>query len=300
MDPPGTAAETPTSFRDALRQSGPAAGVLARRGPIPYDRHEAILKKAREDAAAESAARFSQYQGLDHMTPDQWGAVSGLMTRLASSPLDTIGELLDEMGQNPANARQLQQWISQRFPAPAQMSAPVAAQQPAPVHEDPMPQPDSEGGYTTAGLAKLLAWQSRQTMAEMTKATAPLQSELSRMKSERDHRELVTQANEYATNLLSEVAALPGFRENQAAIKQRFLQLRFPKGTPNGDITAALYKCYLDIALPTFAQSAKQTMLNTLDHKAKATTTTPQGRTAAAPTAKPKGLREALAAEFSR
>jgi hypothetical protein len=164
-----------------------------------------------------------------------------------------------------------------------------------------MPSPDADGGYTQAGLAQLLAWQSRRTMAELKKANEPLQAELTRMKSEREHRELLTQANDYATNLLTEVSALPGFRENQAAIKQRFLQLRFPKGTPNGEITAALYRCYLDVALPTFARSAKQDVLNTLDHKAKASTVAPGARTAAPPTGgKPLGLREALAVEFSK
>ena len=275
--------------------------MLARRGPIPYDRHEAILKKQREDAAAQHAAHLAQYSGLDRMSPDQWGAASGLLTELARSPLDVIGRLLDELGENPATARQLHAWQAQRFPVPAQpAAAPVAARAPASVEEDPMPAPDADGGYTQAGLSQLLAWQSRRTLADLKKANEPLQAELTRMKSERDHRELLTQANDYATNLLTEVSALPGFRENQAAIKQRFLQLRFPKGTPNGDITAALYRCYLDVALPLVAQSAKQNVLTTLDHKAKAQTTSPGSRTAAPPRAKPLGLREALAAEFSK
>jgi len=294
---PPTSAEAPISLREALKQSPSAAGVPARRGPIPYDRHEAILKKQREDAAAEHAAKFSQYTGIERMTPQQWGAVSGLMTDLANNPLDVIGRLLDELGQNPATAPQLRNWIGQRFPGPAP-SAPAAAR--TVEDRDPMPAPDADGGYTQAGLAKLLTWQSRRTMAEMQKANEPIQAELTRMKSEREMSALVSQANEYATNLLTEVSALPGFKEHQAAIKQKFLSLRFPKGTPNGEITAALYKCYLDVALPTITQSAKQDMLNTLDHKAKASTTSPQGRTAAAPKGRSLGLREALAAEFGK
>jgi hypothetical protein len=272
--------------------------VSARRGPIPYDRHEAILNKQREDAAAERTAYLSQYTGLDKMTPQQWGAASGLLTELARNPLDVIGRLLDELGQNPATARQLQQWQAQRFPVPAQTSAPAAVK--AKSDPDPMPRPASDEGYTHAELADLLAWNSRRTMAEMQKANEPIQTEFNRMQSERQYRDLVSQANEYATNLLTEVSALPGFKEHQGAIKEKFLGLRFPKGTPNGDITAALYRCYVDIVLPTFARSAKQDVLNTLDHKAKATTTSPQGRTAAPPQGKRVGLREALAAEFAK
>lgn len=232
------------------------------------------------------------------MTPDQWGAVSNLMTDLASQPLDTIGRLLDEMGQNPQTARQLQQWAAQRFPGPAPQSAPVAAA--ARADDDPMPPPDGDGGYTQDGLAKLLAWNTRRAIGEFQKANAPLQSEFNRLRTEREHHALVTQANDYATNLLTEVSALPGFKEHQAAIKERFLQLRFPKGTPTGDITAALYRCYLDIALPSVARSARQDVISALDTKAKASTVSPQGRSAAVPAGKPKGFREALAAEFAK
>lgn len=298
-DPP-TTAEIPTNLRDALRDPSSATGVLARRGPIPYDRHEAILKKQREDAAAERAAFLGRYNGLDRMSPEQWGQVTGLMTDLANSPLDTIGRILDELGSNPATARQLQGWVAQRFPLPAATPAAAEREQPAArVDDDPMPPPDADGGYTQDGLAKLLAWQSRRTIAEMSKANAPLQAEIDRMRSERATRDLVMQANDYATNLLTEVSTLPGFKEHQAAIKDKFRALRFPRGTPNGDITAALYRCYLSVVVPTLAQSAKQDVLSTLDHKAKATTTSPGARTAAAPKAKPMGLREALAAEFA-
>jgi hypothetical protein len=271
--------------------------VPARRGPIPYDRHEAILQKARADAAAEHQAFVSRYQGLDRLQPDQWGAINGLLTTLAANPLDAIGQMIDEIGQNPASQRQLQAWIAQRFPSgPAPAAAPPAKPTEP---DDPMPAPDADGGYTQAGLAKLLAWNSRRTLAEAAKINQPLRDELGRMQSERQYRELHAQAGQYATNLLTEVSALPGFKEHQAAIKERFLGLKFPKGTPNGDITAALYKCYLDVVVPTLAQSAKQDVLNTLDHKAKANTVNPQGRSNAVPKGKPVGLREALAAEFS-
>jgi len=273
--------------------------VPARRGPIPFDRHEAILNKARADAAAEHSAFVSKYAGLERIQPDQWGQISGLLTNLARDPLAAIGQMLDELGQNPASHRQLQAWIAQRFPAgPTPAAAPAAT---AKVEsDDPMPAPDADGGYTQSGLTKLLAWQSRRTLAEAAKINQPLQDELTRMRSERQYRELHQQAGEYATNLLTEVSALPGFKDHQGAIKEKFLALRFPKGTPNGEITAALYKCYLDVVVPTLARSAKQDVLDTLDHKAKANTVSPQGRSNAVPAGKPRGLREALAVEFSK
>ena len=267
----------------------------ARQGPIPYDRHQAILTKQRDEAAAERTAFLAKYHGLDRMSPEQWGAVSGLMTELSRDPLTVIGRLLDELGQNPATARQVQSWIGQRFPVPAAgpAAAPAAAADP-----DPMPQPDAEGGYTHTGLAQLLAWQTRRTLAEAAKANAPLHEELERVRTERSTRDAETRATQYASTLLAEVGKLPGFQEHQAAIREKFLGLRFPKGAPEGDITAALYRCYVEVVMPTYAQSARQTVLDTLDTKAKAQTTSPTGRTTAAPTTKPLSFREALAAEF--
>jgi len=123
--------------------------------------------------------------------------------------------------------------------------------------------------------------------------------EVNWLREGRRYAEANQQATAFATNLLSEVSALKGFKENQAAIKQKFLALKFPKDASNGDIAAALYRCYVDVVMPTFQESAKQDVLSTLDQKAKANTTSPTTRTSAAPQTRPLKLREALAAEFA-
>jgi hypothetical protein len=277
-----------------------AGGPLGKRGPIPYDRHESILKKQREDSAAEHAAFLHKYTGLDTMSPEQWGAVRGILNSLASDPLSTVGRILDEMGQNPAMAPQVQAWIARRFPPPA-APGPAPHQAARSADDDPMPGPDGDGGYTPEGLAQLLAWQSRRTMAELQKANAPFHEEVNQLRASRQYHQAYAQATDYANKLLAEVGKYPGFKEHETAIKEKFLGLNLPKGAPASDVTAALYRCYLDVVMPTFQNRATQTVMSTLDQKAKANTTPPGGRaTSATPQGKPLTLRAALASEFAK
>lgn len=90
-DPQQTEAAEPTPAPATAEPDATALTATSAKGPIPLDRHEAILQNTRQKTAQEVVARVEQ----------QFGPAIQLQQRLNSDPLGTLSQLIEEAVQHP-------------------------------------------------------------------------------------------------------------------------------------------------------------------------------------------------------
>lgn len=166
------------------------------RGPIPLDRHKAVIENTRKKAAEEALKQYDWVQKYgDAQAAQQRLAVTEWMER------DPVGFL---------RTYAANQGIDPRTLFPQEQAAP------APKAEEP-PQPDIllENGqmtYSTERLQQLLAYQERQLSTRFERELAPI-------KQERAITQLQIQATGKAKQEIAAARNWPGFHDNQADIK---------------------------------------------------------------------------------
>lgn len=167
------------------------------KGPIPYDRHQAVLTNVRKEYEW-----LQKYGNAE--TAKQRLAVTEWMER------DPVGFLRTYAANQGIDASAL-------FP----QSQPAAA--PAPQVVDEMPQPDipfenGQWGYSDKQTKELLAWQQRQMERKFEQEIAPI-------KQEHVLRQVSTQANAKATQQLQAARqSLPHFSEYEQEMAQVMAQ----------------------------------------------------------------------------
>jgi hypothetical protein len=190
------------------------------RGPIPYDRHEAVLTKARNDAArALEEERARQRETFGWVKPYiDAGLNQEQLTYLVQMGSKFAGDkrgFLDALADDPA----VQEWAVAR-----------AAQQAKATQQDAKPQPDlvAPNGtlvYSDHQLEALLEWRDRQTQGKIDATLKPILTE----REERIAREKAdaefSEAQGKAQAIFDRYKSLPNFRENMPAIRAKYVEL---------------------------------------------------------------------------
>lgn len=152
---PAPHTETSAPSVPATTQQGEVPGSPASQGPIPYDRHEAVLaaeRRKREDVE-------SRYAWAQSVNPDQYAAMAQWFQRAAADPVAFLQQFRSELEAHPQFRSKLQ-----------------AIQQPTSTGE---PQPDliAENGeqvYSAKQQRAWAEWQRTQLMAEIQQQISPL------------------------------------------------------------------------------------------------------------------------------
>jgi hypothetical protein len=174
------------------------AGVapLPARGPIPYDRHEAVLTRARREAREEAEKEYRQKLGwAERLNPQEAEAGANLLRWLHADPEGAISFLQRQrQGQSPA--------------------APAAP---------PRPEPDvilADGSqfYSAEGAQQLVAWRDQQLVAQIDGRYGPLLHEAALAKVQAQAQTDATQYRQYYH------ANFPLFKELETDIKALCLQ----------------------------------------------------------------------------
>ncbi len=266
--------------------------AAAKRGPIPYDRHEAILKKAREDADAP----WKPYSDLRELVPaDRVGQVSGFLRGIDNDPVSTIAGLVQEALNNPNVSPAMRQRIAALVSAGEPQKAAVEAAKAveAKPADDPRPKPDMDGGYSDAQLAKLDEWNQRQALAKFKEEFKPVFESHEKAKQAHELETLKAQKSDWANGVFKEVQALPHFKDFQKEIDAEFRKQAPLLGNDPSDaaLEALLYKAYAKIVTPNVGKTSNDALLAELKHKAGAGTTSPTG-TRKSPVPKSGSFRE--------
>lgn len=263
--PAGSASSTPAPVpatagpanTGATPGTPPAAQVADVRGPIPYDRHEAILKNAREKARQEIDAEYQQrYQKYDSFEQDPWSAVQGW---------------LSQASQHSLYRPLVEQWVNQY----------VGSQDQGQIGEEPqanVPIVDSQGNvtghtYSDSALKQWYQWQQAQQNSALENRLAPLEQYATSLAE----REQAIQSHEYSMSRASETLGTlrqqPYFQEHEADIKQALAEHE-----EWGDNVHAAYNHVLVTKiLPNLSNSEQQRVLNDLSLKATGVSVAPGG-----------------------
>jgi hypothetical protein len=246
-DPVAAVPESPAATDTAPPPSDTGAVPEKAPGPIPFDRHQAVL-------AAERAK---------HAWAEKYGAPEAIQQRLAVTEWaerDPVGFLRTYAANQGIDLQQL-------------MPQPTAP--PPPVEEAPQPDILLENGQTTYSheqLQKLLSFERRQMQQQFSQELAPI-------KQERAVSQLQQQALGHAKQQLATAATWPGFKEHEADMKA-FLKAN-PTATLN-DAYINVVPAKLAAQVESAKTSAYQEALTTLTTKAGAASI-PAPRTAGTP-----------------
>lgn len=292
---PAADAAPATSEPVAGAETATVAAVTApvRRGPIPYDRHEAVLTKTRREYDEKLAATQRELDSL------AWARAQDAQDKLraldlADSNPQVFFEALLKDPRYAALAANLR-GAGSNEPAKA-AAAPAAA---APVGDQPKPDvllPDGTLTYSEEGLQKLLDWTA-------TKARTGALEEMDRRLDERlgpvkplieSHQTQVlwNQAVSKQRVVLEEARSKwPGFKDAEPAIKA-FMGQR-------GNEAVSLEAAYRAVVIPKFQadrDSMRQQILDEINARpAAASQVRPPRAETAVPPSGPRDLEQVIA-----
>lgn len=198
----GTPPDAPPdpSTAEAARQpdgSPEAPGSLPTRGPIPYDRHQAVLTTTRRSVREEAEREFrDKYGWVDNYQKADVDAGTKLLAWLKNDPPGLIRFL---QGQIEGSAS----------------AAPAAAQDPEP--EPDIPLDDGRAVYSADQLRKWQSWNAKQFQQQIEQTYGPIRDRIAL-------QDLRYQAEQEAGQTLQDCrTSWPMFRDLEKDIKARML-----------------------------------------------------------------------------
>ena len=294
VDPPPTTpdesdTDAATSPDPAIPGSADGTDSSADRqpqGPIPFDRHKAILDKEREKRA-DLEAKWARHAWVEELTaagktPEQVRQALQVYDGVDADPVGFLERFYDQLKSHPTLGAPVRSWAGKML-ASGRGQVPGAA--PAPGEgDDPEPPPDYEYNgvpfYSAPQQAKHDAWRSRQQLAEFQQLLAPLQQE----REQRQRAEAVTnqqqQEVERAKAELTDLRQSPLFVQHEGKVKT-FLQAH-PEYYRYG-LHRAFLQVMLTEILPTLSQTERAAQLAELQTQAAAGSVSPRSAAVSSP-----------------
>src|SRR4030095_14410146 len=261
-------------------------------GPIPVDRHKAILEHTRTKAREEAQqALQSQYGWALQVGREHFQAASQLARQWATDPVAFVLGALDDLQASPQYAPTLRSHVARIL-----ASRPNGNGQ----QQEEEPGPDIQAGdyqlYSAPQQAKRERWLMNQLFGQIRQEFQPFVQDM-QTRQERDTIIAATQAaNEFATSTLSDMRKLPYFTEQKAEIEKVFREM---PPMPDHLVGQAIRDAYIQVlatkVLPSLNSTAKSELLSSLNQKAAASARNPSQGTVAV-NARPKSFEEALKA----
>lgn len=197
------------------------------KGPIPFDRHEAILaneRKKREDLEAKwQRVQWAETLANAGKTPQQVQEALSLYDGIDSDPSGFLERFYDRLKDHPQLAPQVRSWAGRVLGGGRGQAAGGHPQTPDAVG-DPEPQPDfqNEQGvpfYSGPQQQKWYAWRERQLDQRFQAALQPLLADRQQQQRQQAEREIANRLTETVKGELTRLREIPAFRDNEAKIK---------------------------------------------------------------------------------
>jgi hypothetical protein len=257
-------------------------------GPLPIERHETILKGIRDEFEGYKA----KHGWAEHYQADVLERYAEYDRQIAADPVQVAYDLMQAASKNPKFAAKIKS-LAARTLAGHQAAAPTSA---TPASHGQMPGPDLDGGYSPAGLERLLAWNRQEALAEaraeMQKELGPFRTVAETFENQRKSAERQQYLDTRTQDLTAMIEALPLAKDHMDAISTAFMAL--PAAT-EADLVANAFRAYHATVDPLRDGKAKQAAMTALSTQAQANTVRPTTGKAGAPSPKaPKGFADAL------
>ncbi len=284
------------------RIKGPASSETAPQGPIPFERHTAVLKTARETAVAEAQKEWdAKYGWARAFNDEQRQNFETHFNEIENDPVSAAKRILARANQTPEHFAAMRSWAASFLGHPNGASTtgqPTnTAVQSGQASPEAMPQPDLEyqgnKWYSAEQLAKRDAWLRREMKGELMKDFQPLLTEREhRLEAEKVAAEKKS-VSDFAEGTHSALSKLPHYEANRHEIAKVLVTM---PAKSQADIVRNAYTAYAQVVIPKLEGQAKQSAIADLDKKARAGTTVPGNGHTATPAQpnRPKSMSEAL------
>jgi hypothetical protein len=272
--PPAAAPEQPPQTETPPAET--AQAVDTKKGPLPYERHEAILKNARRDTEAQVTQRFQQ----------QYGPHVELGNRIQADPVGTVVGLIQGLASHPEHGQAVISALARTLGGRRGQAA--SDQEP----QADLQSPDGTQVYSAERLAQIRAYDRQQILKEVDSRLEPLQSrEQQRVAAEKQSAE-VTAANERMAKVLEPYKqALPDFEKHKPALREKsreYLEQGFDAQTALG---LAVTHILREVVMPSRAAQSQQQLLADAVRKSTGSTSVP-GSAPAAPAGRPRDFHQ--------
>jgi hypothetical protein len=268
-DPSPEAATAPPAADDT-REAAPSQD-----GPIPFDRHKAILEGERTKLA-EAEAKWQRVAWADELaaagkTPEQVREALAVFDSVQADPVGTLERLYDYLQSNPQLAPQARSWAGRVLGTKA--AEPAGEAEPQPDFQDPA---TGAKFYSQEQQARLMAWRERQVVQRLEERFQPLITAHERALQQERERGVAQQAE-------AEFAAFkdrPHFAEHKADILA-FMQAR----QWNASLSDAYAHVLETKVLPKLAEQGKAQAVADFQKQAQASSARPSAAAPVTPAA---------------
>jgi hypothetical protein len=263
-------------------------------GPIPFDRHKAVLEKTRADHQVE----MESVAWAKQVPPEVGQSFVEAALRYDGDPVGFVVEMASRLQNDPRHAASLKshaaRLLAQRSPAQAPPVVDDEAMPPADIMVD------GHRWYSEAQQAKRDEWVARKLAAQLggvvDERVGPLAALAQRVADAEAGQKAEKAAKTWANTEFEKVSKLPGFIENRKAIGDAFEAeiAKFPVDQQDAHAAVVIRDVYNAVVLPNLTKASADTVRQTLTAKAV------QGSLGARPTSassvsRPRSMAEALA-----
>lgn len=277
-DAPTGTDSTPAPATPAPDPSAPEGVPQQPQGPIPYDRHKAILENQRAEAVTKALTDY----GLNAYSPEQLKAIAPWIQRASSDPdgflmdelsshpqaVDLLSKALQRLQTDPRHAATLRTLVGK-----AMQNLRGQGQQP---QAPPMVNVQLEDGSVVAMPRDPGAWlqyHQQQWSKQMDERFAPVTQTVEQMRAEHQAAEQAAQVDHFVTTTHQDVLTWDGMSDtaNQQKLAVALQQANINPNDPR-EVALAMNAAYRRVIVPTLRASAESAMLDNLKTKAAAAT----------------------------
>lgn len=248
-------APAPATVEPVAQVAEAAPAPSDQKGPIPFERHDAIVRNTREKTAREVVGQVQQH----------YGPAIDFQTRLQADPQGTLTQLITEAVADPNLGPMIKSHLARTL---GQRK----------VNEEPQPDLDAGNGvllYSHEQQQKREQWLRQQMAQEMNQRFAPIEQERQQREAQAAAERQTQQTRQTVTTRLGEFKKQPGFTENEPEIQS--LQKQYVDS--GMDPWSALGLAYAGVlnskVLPKVRAESQSTLVAQAVAKANASTSNP-------------------------
>ncbi len=279
--PPASAT---TGSETTPREGASEAGQQS--GPLPFERHKAILEAQR----AESDAKWQRVSWAEELvnagkTPDQIREALQIYDGVGADPVDFLNRFHQQLETHPQYAPQVRSWAARI------LGGHKGQGQPTPQATDAEPQPDFQDQatgtpiFSATRLREWHEWKARQDQATRDSDIAPLRDYVQKQQFTEQVKQVWTDEENRTKAELEDMRTKPHFKENEKDVRA-FMEARQWK--------ASLQDAYIHVLttkiLPTLSATEQAKTLTELKTQAAAGNSVNPRAGAAVVPASPKGF----------
>lgn len=276
---PSDAADPPEGAITPAATETPTQEDRPPQGPIPFDRHTAVLaaERTKREAVEAKLARVAWADTLQEAgkTGEQVQQALQMFDGITQDPVGFLDRFHAQLQQHPDLATPLRSWAGRVLASRTQ-----GGTVPSGSDDQSEPQADfqNEQGipfFSGPQLVKWQAWTARQQQAQFQAALAPLVADRTARQQHEANRILEQQQTQLVASELTELRKIPAFKENESKVKAYLEQHNYQV-----PLQTAWTHVLVHEILPTLSQTARTTQLTELQRKAGASTVTPRASSA--------------------